>query len=83
MKRPLSLVRGRFLQFLGSVVVLHVIAIAAYYSLGIPRAAERLQKLYAWGWMGLTVVVVVVGIQRLKRARRGGPRPPNDRLGQR
>ena len=31
------------------------------------------QRMFAWVWMGVTVAVVFVGLQRLKRARR--PRP--------
>lgn len=72
MTRTVTPARRRFLQFLLAIVVLHVIAIAAYYLADIPSAPERHQKLYAWTWMGLTVAVVLVGIQRMKRARRRG-----------
>lgn len=61
--------RKRFRQFLLSVALLHAAAIAAYYLLDVPRAPARLQRIYAWVWMGLTVVVVMVGLQRLKRVR--------------
>lgn len=61
--------RKRFLQFLLSVALLHVAAIAAYYLLDVARAPARFQRIYAWAWMGLTVVVVGVGLQRIKRAR--------------
>jgi uncharacterized membrane protein YdjX (TVP38/TMEM64 family) len=57
-------------EFAIAIVVLHLVAIAVYYALGIATRPERLQRLYAWGWMGLTVVVVFAGLQRLKRARR-------------
>ena len=66
---PHSLARKRFRQFLVSVAVLHVAAIAGYYLLDVPGAPERLQRAYAWIWMGATVAVVVLGLQRLKRAR--------------
>ena len=58
------------MQFLTSVAVLHVAAIAGYYTLDISASSARVQRWYAWGWMGLTVAVVLLGLQRLKRARR-------------
>lgn len=64
-----SLARKRFRQFLLSVAILHVAAIAGYYALGVAAAPTRFQRLYAWVWMGATVAVVVLGLQRLKRAR--------------
>ena len=70
MKRPSSDARRLFLRFMASIVALHTAAIGGFYALDISAAAERHQKLYAWGWMGLTVAVVLVGLQRLKRARR-------------
>jgi Mg2+ and Co2+ transporter CorA len=74
--RPLSPTRRRFLEFLVAIIILHTLAIAVYYGLDIPGAPERHQKLYAWGWMGLTAVVVLVGLQRIKRARRQGHTAP-------
>ena len=70
-KPPISPVRRRFLEFLVGVAAVHVVAITLYYALGIARAAESRQRLFAWGWMALTVAVVVIGLQRIKRARRG------------
>ncbi len=64
-----SLARKRFRQFLLSVAIVHVVAIAGYYTLDVERAPARFQRLYAWSWMGATVAVVVLGLQRLKRAR--------------
>jgi hypothetical protein len=62
--------RRRFLEFLVSVAAVHVIAITLYYALGVGRAPENQQRLFAWMWMALTVAVVVLGLQRIKRARR-------------
>jgi hypothetical protein len=64
-----SLARKRFRQFLVSVALLHVTAIAGYYVLDVARAATRFQRVYAWTWMGATVAVVLIGLQRVKRAR--------------
>jgi hypothetical protein len=64
-----SLARKRFRQFLLSVAAVHLVAIAGYYALGVPRAPTRFQRMYAWTWMGATVAVVVIGLQRVKRAR--------------
>jgi len=68
--RPLTFARRRFLEFIVAIVVLHTLAIAAYYLIDIPSAPQRHQKLYAWAWMVLTAVVVLGGLQRIKRARR-------------
>lgn len=67
---PRSLVRRRFLQFLVAIAVLHTLAIAGYYTLGVPRRPPAEQRIYAWAWMGFTVAVILVGLQRIKRARR-------------
>lgn len=70
MKKPMSLARRRFLQLLMSVAAIHVAAIAVYYALDVPTWSPDRQRFYAWSWMGLTVAVVLVGLQRIKRARR-------------
>jgi len=64
------------LQFMTAVAVLHVTAIALYYALHIAGATPERQRLFAWTWIGLTVVVVIAGLQRLKRVRRRRPSPP-------
>lgn len=69
---PMSPTRRRFLQFLISVAVVHVTALTGYYALGVDRWPERQQRMFAWGWMGATVAVVLIGLQRIKRARRTG-----------
>lgn len=66
----MSATRRRFLEFLASVAAVHVIAIALYYGLDIARASVSQQRTFAWGWMAVTVAAVVIGLQRLKRARR-------------
>jgi hypothetical protein len=66
---PPSLARRRFRQFLLAVASVHVVAIAGYYALDIGSAPARVQRWYAWIWMGLTVLVVLTGLQRIKRAR--------------
>ena len=66
----MSPARRRFLELLVSVAAVHIIAIAIYYALDIPQAPARRQQFYAWGWMAVTVAVVFVGLQRIKRARR-------------
>ena len=62
--------RRRFLELLGTVAAVHVAAIALYYALDVAQRPERFQRIFAWSWMGLTVAVVMIGLQRLKRARR-------------
>ena len=65
-----SPVRRRFLEFLVAVTLVHVVAIALYYGLDVPQARTSLQRRFGWVWMGATVVVVIAGLQRIKRARR-------------
>ena len=69
MTTPTSLTRKRFREFLLSVAALHVTAIALYYALGIGRAPAARQRMFAWVWMGATVALVFLGLQRIKRVR--------------
>jgi hypothetical protein len=69
--------RRRFLEFLVSVAIVHVIAIALYYGLDMPGASAGTQRAFAWVWMFVTVAVVLIGVQRLKRARRLSRSRPN------
>ncbi|HEU4994867.1 MAG TPA: hypothetical protein VFT29_08605 [Gemmatimonadaceae bacterium] len=74
MKVTQSPARRRFLEFLISVAVLHAAAIALYYALDMPHAPSARQRMFAGVWMGATVLVIFVGLQRIKRARgRRGP----------
>lgn len=66
----LSPVRRRFLEFLVAVALVHVVAIALYYGLDVSRMPTSSQRSFGWGWMAATVLVVIAGLQRLKRARR-------------
>ena len=69
-QKRLSPVRRRFLEFLVAVAVVHVVAIALYYGLDVAQATPSTQRRFGWGWMAVTVAVVILGLQRLKRARR-------------
>ena len=62
--------RRRFLEFLVAVATVHVVAIALYYAMDVPHATVRMQRLFAWSWMAVTVAVMFAGLQRIKRARR-------------
>lgn len=66
----MSTIRRRVLEFLTSVAALHVLAIGLYYALDVAHAPERRQRMFAWTWMGFTVALIAVGLQRIKRARR-------------
>ena len=57
-----------------SVVALHTAAMALYYAMDIAHAAARAQRVFAWTWMGLTIAVVILGLQRIKRTRRAARR---------
>ena len=69
-KPPPSPARRALKQFALVTVGLHLVAIAGYYALDIAGKSERLQRIYGWGWMALTVAVVFAGLRRIKRARR-------------
>ena len=56
-------------DFTIAVVALHVVAIGVYYGLDVAARPERVQRMYAWGWMALTVGVVFVGLRRIKKLR--------------
>lgn len=68
--KHLSPVRRRFLEFMVAVTLVHVLAIALYVGLKLSQAAPSTQRYFAWGWTAVTVMVVIAGLQRLKRARR-------------
>ena len=70
MKLGSSPTRRRFLEFLIAVVVLHGVAIALYYALGVPRQPMARQRMFGWVWIGATALVIFVGLSRVKRARR-------------
>jgi hypothetical protein len=63
--------RRRFLELLIAVVVLHSVAITLYYAFDVAHASNVVQRRFGWTWMAVTVAVVLLGVQRLKRARRG------------
>jgi hypothetical protein len=65
-----SRVRRSFLQFLLSVAAVHVVAITGYYLFDVAQAAAWTQRVFGWTWMGATIAVIVIGLQRIKRARR-------------
>jgi hypothetical protein len=67
-----SATRRRFLELLVAIMTVHVVAIAAYYLFDLSLRPERVQRVFAWSWMGVTIGVILVGLQRLKRARRSG-----------
>ena len=64
-----SPVRRRFLEFLVGVAALHVVAITLFYATDIKHADPVRQRMFAWIWMAATVLVIFVGLQRIKRAR--------------
>jgi hypothetical protein len=66
----MSAARRRFLEFLASVGAVHVIAITLYYALDVSHTPAARQRMFAWAWMAFTVAVVLIGLQRIKRARR-------------
>ena len=53
----------------GSVLVVHALAIAVYYAAHIAAAAPRVRQGFTTAWTLATLVVVGVGLRRIRRAR--------------
>jgi hypothetical protein len=66
----LSPPRRRLLELFASIAILHGVAIAVYYALRVPRMPADDQRIFGWIWLGLTLVVLVVGLRRFHAARR-------------
>ena len=54
---------------IGSVVVLDVVAIALYFGLHVMSATPRTQAMFAGAWIGLTLVIVLVWLGKIRAAR--------------
>lgn len=81
--RTLSPTRRRLLEFLASLATLHVVAIVSYYAFEVELWRARSQRAFAWSWLGATMIVIVLGLQRIKRARREGRRGSSGQLSNR
>ncbi len=57
------------LQLVLAVTALDAVAIALFYLSGIERAAPRAQMVFTAGWVLATVLVVVVMLRRVRKAR--------------
>jgi putative Mn2+ efflux pump MntP len=62
--------RRLLLQLVAAVVVLDVAAIGLYYGLHIQRTTPRTQALFTGTWTVLTLVIVLMGLGRIRAARR-------------
>ena len=70
----MSPLRRRMLEFVAATAALHGTAIALYYALDIRGAPLTRQRMFGWVWMGATVALIVLALQRIKRARRASRR---------
>lgn len=61
--------RKAFKQLLIAIAVLHTGAIGLYYALGVRAMTPERQRYFAWTWIGVTVIVIFAGLQRIRRAR--------------
>jgi hypothetical protein len=62
--------RKLLLQLIAAVVILDVVVIGLYYALHIEQRPSRTQALFTGTWTVLTLVVVLVGLGRIRAARR-------------
>jgi len=62
--------RKLLLQMVAAVVILDIAAIGLYYGLHIQRTATRTQALFTGTWTVLTLIIVLVGLGRIRAARR-------------
>jgi len=69
----LTPMRAATLQLLLSVVVLDAAFIAVHFVAGMRTAAPSTRIMFTVVWMAATLIVVLVGLARVRRAR-GGPR---------
>lgn len=54
---------------MGTVIVVHVLAVAIYRLAGLARQSERTVQLFGAVWTAVTVAVVGVGLFRVRAAR--------------
>ena len=62
-------VRREVLILVGLVVVIDVVFIAAYFLGGIDRSSDQMKLLFTVVWTVVTLVVVLRGLLRIRRAR--------------
>lgn len=67
-----SLLRRRVFQLVGSIVVLDVIAIGAYQLAHVGATSARTQLIFSGTWLILTVLLVLLGLNRVRDARLRG-----------
>jgi nitric oxide reductase large subunit len=66
---PNPALRAAFLRLILTVIALHAVAIGVYYLTGIGRRSARAQYAFLGGWVVLTLLVVLAGLQRVRAAR--------------
>jgi len=62
--------RKLLLQMVAAVVILDIAAIGLYYGLHIQRTTTRTQALFTGTWTVLTLIIVLVGLGKIRAARR-------------
>jgi hypothetical protein len=62
------------LTLVGLVVVIDVVFIAAYFLGGIDHSSDRFKLLFTVAWTVITLVLVLHGLLRIRRARVPGRR---------
>jgi membrane protein DedA with SNARE-associated domain len=62
-------VRPEVLILVGLVVFIDVVFIAAYFLGGIDRSSDQMKLLFTVVWTVVTLVVVLRGLLRIRRAR--------------
>ena len=65
-------VRREVLILVGLVVMIDVVFIAAYFLGGIDRSSDQMKLLFTVVWTVITLVVVLRGLLRIRRARLPG-----------
>jgi type VI protein secretion system component VasK len=70
---PASPVRSAVVQLVVGIVALDAVFIGVHYLAGMRTAPQATRLVFTGIWTALTLVVVLVGLARVRRAR-GGPR---------
>jgi hypothetical protein len=70
-----SEIRKQLMIMVALVLVIDVVAIAIFKSMGIEQASRDRRALFTGAWTLVSLLVVLNGLYRIRIARRAGARP--------
>lgn len=66
-----AVIRGHLVRMVLWILVLHAVAVALHYAVGVATAPRALRSTFMVAWLTATVVVVSIYLRRIRLARRG------------